>query len=304
MVPALVGGLLVGLFFFWGPAYGFSKIRASTTHSRTSTLSASKRSSSSAKKRPAEVTISPAEEHLQLVQRAAQLHAAEVIKGLSGKGWAIIDNFLGENICKSYRKEATGFYERGEMTISKSTRWDAETSSVVTYDKRNVYATQLVGGEMYFKGPRLHEYVVSMVKTLVPMVSQAFPEACLSPTMASNKLAVCTGDGSYYDKHYDNSGADDLRKLTVLYYMNTDWRPELGGCFRIYKKAITNSDSVGEEEQWREDGVTVERLAASDGDVTIDVEPRGDRLLAFWSDRLVHSVQPSQVCISLIYIVA
>ena len=35
----------------------------------------------------------------------------------------------------------------------------------------------------------------------------------------------------YYDQHYDNAGAEDMRKVTVLYYMN-DWRPELGGCFR------------------------------------------------------------------------
>jgi Rps23 Pro-64 3,4-dihydroxylase Tpa1-like proline 4-hydroxylase len=84
--------------------------------------------------------------------------------------------------------------------------------------------------------------------------------------MVSNKLAVCIGDGSAYDKHYDNSGLDDTRKVTALYYMNFGWRPEMGGCFRIY-----NGDPI----------------------VTTDIEPIGDRLLVFWSDRLVHSVEPS-----------
>jgi 2OG-Fe(II) oxygenase superfamily len=265
------------------------------TVSRNFVLCAKKSSTSSAKKSSAKLsTLSPAEENMLLVQDAAQRHVPEIVKCLSGKGWAIVDGFLGKDICKMYRQEAAGYFERNEMTISKSTRWDAETNSIVTYDKHNVYATQLVGGDMYYKGPRLHEYVVSMVKTLVPAVSDAFPEACLSTTMASNKLAVCTGDGSYYDKHYDNSGADDLRKLTVLYYMNPDWRTELGGCFRIYKKAI----HAGDEDSWRQDGAIVERRG---DDVTIDVEPRGDRLLAFWSDQLVHSVQPSQVTPSIFF---
>lgn len=87
----------------------------------------------------------------------------------------------------------------------------------------------------------------------------------LSPTLASNKLAVCTGGGSSYDKHYDNSGGEDLRKLTILYYLNPDYSKEMGGEFRIHR-------SLEEVE---------------------DIQPRGDRLLIFWGDRLVHSVRES-----------
>jgi Rps23 Pro-64 3,4-dihydroxylase Tpa1-like proline 4-hydroxylase len=68
-----------------------------------------------------------------------------------------------------------------------------------------------------------------------------------------------------YDKHYDNSGLADTRKVTVLYYMN-QWRPECGGQFRIYAPSGAK----------------------------IDIEPIADRLLVFWSDRLVHSVLPSE----------
>jgi hypothetical protein len=123
------------------------------------------------------------------------------------------------------------------------------------------------GGDSYYEGPRLHEYIVSLTKTLVPILSEAFPDAHLNATYASNKLAVCTGNGSAYDKHYDNSGSDDVRKLTVIYYMN-QWHPALGGQFRIFG---------GEEGE----------------DEATDVEPIADRLLVFWSDTLVHSVLPS-----------
>ena len=215
--------------------------------------------------------------------------APEVVAGLRDVGWAVCDNFLGPALCQAYRDEATGFHRRQEMTVSKSTRWDAASASVVTYDKHNVYATQLVGGDMYYASPRLHEYVVALIKNLVPTVAEAFPEAALSATMASNKLAVCTGDGSSYDKHFDNSGYDDLRKLTVLLYMNPSWRPELGGCFRIYKRDHLAAGSDAPPPAVN--GIAGVQVG---DDVCYDVEPKADRLLVFWSDRLVHSVEPSQ----------
>lgn len=232
-------------------------------------------------------TISTAEQNMAHVQMSIELRADEILTGLQHKGWVAIDNFLGEDVCRRYRDEAVGYFTRNEMSISKSTRWDSEMNSVVTYDKHNVFATQLNGGESYYDGPRLHEYVVSLVKTIVPIVSKKFPEACLNAALASNKLAVCTGDGSYYDKHYDNSGGDDLRKLTVLYYLNPKWRKDMGGSFRIYSHEESCSSNLAV--------ASSDDTISESGIKTIDIDPLGDRLLVFWSDRLVHSVQPSQV---------
>ena len=149
--------------------------------------------------------------------------------------------------------------------MSQSTRYDPDTESVITYDKHNVFAMQLDGGEDYYRGPHLHEYIVSAVKSLVPALTEEFPEAMINAHMISNKLAVCTGGGSSYDKHYDNSGLNDVRKVTVLLYLN-EWRPELGGQFRVF---------------------------GLENEVT-DIEPKAGRLLVFWSDLLVHSVLASE----------
>ena len=271
-----------------------------SSHSTTVLLGASKRKSSAASTSSSNQqvaqrgSISTAEENMLLVSKTVEARSGEIITGLRDKGWAVCDNFLGNDVCELYRKEAAGYLERNQMTLSKSTRWDADTQTVVTYDKKNVFATQLDGGEMYYSSPRLHEYVVSLVKTMVPIVQNEFPEASLSATMASNKLAVCTGKGSYYDKHYDNSGYDDLRKLTVLYYMNHDWRPELGGCFRIYKRSNHDATDGAADAQAPPPSIHGIPGVVIGEDVTYDVEPRGDRLLVFWSDRLVHSVQPSE----------
>jgi SM-20-related protein len=215
-----------------------------------------------------EAEIIEEEDFMDVVADAASQAAPHLIEGLRGKGWATIDGFLPQPWIETLRREAVDFFNGGEhFEISKSSRFDPTSpDNLITYDKHNVFAMQLNGGEDYYKGPRLHEYIVSTVKTLVPLLSDAFPDAHLNPQMVSNKLAVCTGEGSAYDKHYDNSGYDDTRKVTVLLYFNDKWRPELGGQFRIY----------------------------GEGDSHTDIEPVAGRMLVFWSDVCVHSVLASQ----------
>lgn len=131
--------------------------------------------------------------------------------------------------------------------------------------------------------PRLVEYTVCLTQSLAPIIAESFPcEAkSLSSTVQSNKLACCLGGGSNYDKHIDNLGAGDSRKLTVLYYLNReDWDDDgstRGGSFRAYlgSSGATNVRSSSVQEP------------------CVDVACRGDRLLGFWSDSLVHEVLPS-----------
>lgn len=223
--------------------------------------------------------------HMNIISGQAKKHANVILKGLEAKGWTVVDNFLGIDIFMTMRVEAENLYEDGWFSISQSTRWDTSKNSSVTYDKHNVYSMQLDGGAQYFAAPHLHEYLVSVTKTLQPIIAEKFPAATLSDSLVSNKLAVCTGDGSSYDKHYDNSGLDDTRKVTVLYYMN-NWRPEMGGCFRIH-------NSVPDVKINSELGIDLTSANTNDISDVVDIEPHGDRLLVFWSDRLVHSVLSS-----------
>lgn len=233
------------------------------------------------------------EENMTHVHKCVYLAKEQIEAGLENNGYAIIDNFLGKfvtidgdlvGVCNSYRKEAEGIYNRGELKVSKSTRWDSSKEQIVSYNKVNVLATQLEGGLGYDSAPRLHEYVVATIGAIVPFISKKFPESLLCSNLASNKLAVCLGDGSSYDKHYDNSGPEDLRKLTILLYLNPNWRPELQGYFRLYlsKSCMAKDDLLT---------INID----TDGFAYKDIAPINDRLLVFWSDRTVHSVQPSQI---------
>lgn len=205
---------------------------------------------------------------------------------------AVIDNFLGEELITAMRVEAESLLP--SLVPSKSTRWDEETQSVVPYAKQGVLSTQIEGGAIgYEKSPRLVEYIVTLTSHLSHKLNQVLPDAYhLAGDEQTNKLAVCLGDGSYYDKHIDNLGdgdggtsdtdADgDRRKLTALLYIQPpgshDGQPSYpnesveddprGGYFRAYDVP-------------QEDDVTC-------------IAPRGDRLIMFWSDALVHDVSPS-----------
>ena len=192
-----------------------------------------------------------------------------------------VDNFLGGPLIQALRNEAESLLP--VMIPSQSTLWDEETQSVIMYEKEGVLSTQIEGGtEGYHATPRLVEYVVTLTQKLSEKINAIVPPECqLSGTQQTNKLAVCIGNGSKYDKHIDNLGGDneigDQRKMTALLYLQPSGSHEYsadngesdprGGYFRAYDVPI-------------------------DGNMQV-FAPRGDRLLLFWSDSLVHDVSPS-----------
>ena len=70
--------------------------------------------------------------------------------------------------------------------------------------------------------------------------------------------------GAYYKKHFDQFKKDDHRKLSVICYLNRNWKEEEGGQLRIYRQ-----------------------------EESVDVLPVAGRLVCFRSDLLEHEVLPS-----------
>ena len=70
--------------------------------------------------------------------------------------------------------------------------------------------------------------------------------------------------GSYYKRHLDQFKKDDHRKLSLICYLNKDWKPEHGGQLRLYLPEGTH-----------------------------DVLPIAGRLICFRSDQLEHEVLPA-----------
>jgi SM-20-related protein len=70
--------------------------------------------------------------------------------------------------------------------------------------------------------------------------------------------------GSYYKRHLDQFKKDDHRKLSVICYLNENWKEDEGGQLRIYLP-----------------------------DKDMDVLPLAGRLVCFRSDQLEHEVLPA-----------
>lgn len=70
--------------------------------------------------------------------------------------------------------------------------------------------------------------------------------------------------GTFYKRHLDQFKKDDHRKLSVICYLNTNWKEAEGGQLRIYTP-----------------------------DGPVDVLPQAGRLVCFRSDQLEHEVLPA-----------
>jgi SM-20-related protein len=74
--------------------------------------------------------------------------------------------------------------------------------------------------------------------------------------------------GTFYKRHLDQFRQDDHRKLSVICYLNFDWREGDGGQLRMYKPV-------------------------EGGEQIVDVLPVAGRLICFRSDLLEHEVLPT-----------
>jgi len=107
--------------------------------------------------------------------------------------------------------------------------------------------------------------LVSMIDSVIVYFKDRIPPYTISGRSRA-MIACYPGNGTRYVKHVDNP-VKDGRCVTSIYYCNENWiLTEHGGALRLYP----------------------ETSAAS-----MDIDPQGDRLIFFWSDRRnPHEVQP------------
>ena len=116
------------------------------------------------------------------------------------------------------------------------------------------------------------EYLLARMETIC-FELRSKVEDLRNVTSRSKAMLTCYGgssgeeDGGRYTKHVDNGNANG-RRLTAIYYLNSEWKRDFGGALRLYSH-------IEEESSF------------------IDVEPEADRLILFYSDkRCPHEVLP------------
>jgi len=214
--------------------------------------------------------VTNTEEVEALVLKAIERHGGDLIAGLRDKGWWSSDDaVLPDKMLRFLRCEVEALWHTNKFDVSQ------KVVGNMYFDKENVYATE-IDGSKYDAAKGLVHYTVTATKLLTELVTKNFPELDLSPRFIGNKLNLCTGNGAKFDVHLDTGVAEKPfnRKLTLLIYLN-DWRPELGGRLML-------EGEVGQID-----------AAKEKAGLPVSIAPKSGRWVAFWSDRMLHGVEPS-----------
>jgi hypothetical protein len=221
-----------------------------------------------------------------------------IISQLQQYGYACIDGFLGGSIHghpDRIRDELKKLFDRGWFAEESE---EASGFKVGSYriryeDRDNRYKTELFSAApsqkfdgsaeskekavetQYEVAPGVVKFARSLLTCLAEPVAKAAGGA-MSTKVAIGEVNVLCGKGARIDRRVHNvygwttqqGFSRDPRKLTIFYFANPKWRPELGGNLQL------------------------EGIISPTGQVSID--PQHDRLVMFWSDKTVWSIAPTQ----------
>lgn len=172
---------------------------------------------------------------------------------LATRGYAIVDQFLSQSDVKAIVllddfREAFGQFKKAgigkehQHHINEGVRGDY----IQWIDKGTAPAPLL----SYLK--KLEELMTFLNRTLYLSLKDYEIHMTVYPI------------GSFYKRHLDQFRKDDHRKLSVICYLNEDWKEEHGGQLRLYLP-----------------------------EGPLDVLPVAGRLICFRSDVIEHEVLPS-----------
>lgn len=187
------------------------------------------------------------------MSHAEESYLNKLADGLADKGYAEVDNFLSQQEVQAIL--ATDDFKNGLLQFKKA-RIGKSQEKQINESIRGDYIQWIDGGttqkavELYLN--RLRQLMEFVNRTLYLSLKDLEVHRTIYPI------------GSFYKRHLDQFKKDDKRKLSVICYLNTDWKESEGGQLRIY---LPNGST--------------------------DIFPLAGRLVCFCSDLLEHEVLPA-----------
>ena len=175
-----------------------------------------------------------------------------IADGLAEHGYAVQDQFLSQP-------------EVGEILKAGDFQTSSDFKKAGIGNKQSLQIQETVRGD-YIKwldkidSPEAIQIYFKRLQELVQYLNQAL---FLSLKDVEVHMTVYP-EGSFYKRHLDQFKKDDHRKLSVILYLNPDWKEEQGGQLRMYLP-----------------------------DGTKDFLPMAGRLVIFRSDEIEHEVLPA-----------
>lgn len=172
-----------------------------------------------------------------------------IADGLAEHGYAVADQFLSQQ-------------EVNEILVAGNFQSQSDFKKAGIGNKQSLQIQEAIRGD-YIKWLDKHEspeairIYLNRLQELVQFLNQAL---FLSLKDFEVHMTVYP-EGSYYKRHLDQFKKNDHRKLSVILYLNNEWKEEHGGQLRMYLP-----------------------------DQTKDFLPLAGRLVIFRSDEIEHEV--------------
>lgn len=173
-----------------------------------------------------------------------------VADGLAENGFAIIDDFLSSQEVQSILQ--LDEFKNGLLQFKKAGTGKLQDKQI----NEAIRGDYIQWVDRASAQPSIQVYLAKL-NALISFVNQAL---FLSLKDYEVHMTIYP-PGSYYKRHLDQFKKDDHRKLSVICYLNENWKEEEGGQLRIYLP-----------------------------EKNMDVLPIAGRLVCFRSDQLEHEV--------------
>jgi SM-20-related protein len=175
-----------------------------------------------------------------------------IADGLAEHGYAVVDQFLSQDEVKAILMEENfvcdgqfrkaGIGKNLDKQINEAIRGD-----YIKWIDRDI---TVIPVRLYLQ--RLNDLILYLNQSLYLSLKDYEVHMTIYPP------------GSFYRRHLDQFKKDDHRKLSVICYLNENWKDEHGGQLRLYLK-----------------------------EETLDIWPTGGKLVCFRSDQIEHEVLPA-----------
>lgn len=191
--------------------------------------------------------------------RPALLPAREAVyerigAGLAASGWHVEEGFLAPAAVAALADEARGGWSQGEFRPAGIGRGE-----------RFQVSAKVRGDHIHWLDALMPPHARRFYSNEIEGLRQALNRHLFLGLFEFEGHFAVYPPGGFYRRHLDRFGDSTARKVTLVLYLNTGWRPEHGGELRLY----------------------------TEGEAFVDVAPRGGTLVCFLSERFEHEVRPS-----------
>jgi SM-20-related protein len=177
-----------------------------------------------------------------------------IVNALAEPGWCVTPNFLNVTETSALRMECLAAHASGRFHR-------AGVGSGVSAQRADIRGDLVQWIDDTTAGPALHQ-VLNKFEALRQAVNQ---DLFLGLFDAELHFALYP-PGAGYQRHLDRFQDDDRRTLTVILYLNENWKPDDGGLLRFWP---------------------------DENQAALEIEPLGGKLVTFLSDRFWHEVTPA-----------